>query len=406
MLSPVFRPPRGAAGAAGVRAHAIATGLCAAGYPVTVVCARSAGNERRVEAGVEVIPTSYLDVEAQARRVGLELRDLPRSREPGGEARNSAVREIVARMTIPERYVIWIPGAVAAARRHGRWHDTLLSSGPHSAHLAARMVLGGRPWLADINDLYALNPHRTNGRLRDAIDVFVERRTLAAATTLTAANEAMGDEMRRRMGRQVTTVDSGFHPEEFEYGRPRRERDQSVKLIYAGSLYPSQNLEPLFGALAHSRREGELSAVDLEVSFLGPVTERAKLEAERFGVGDLVIASEPIAREELLESMRAADALILPLYDSDSAAVPLKLFEYIGAGRPIIAWGKLDSVTARLILDNGFGVVATSDRELGYHLGRVIAHDASLPSGDDRTRARFTWRHSVETMTELIARMT
>jgi hypothetical protein len=157
--------------------------------------------------------------------------------------------------------------------------------------------------------------------------------------------------------------------------------------------------------LAQLRREGELSGADIEVSFLGPVTERAALEAERFGVGDLVIASDPIAREELLTRMCAADALILPLYDSDSAAVPLKLFEYIGAARPIIAWGKLDSLAARLILDNGFGVVATSDRELGYHIGRVIAHDASLPSGDDRARARFTWRHSVETMTELIARM-
>jgi glycosyltransferase involved in cell wall biosynthesis len=405
MLTALYRPPQGAAGAAGVRAHAIATGLRAAGHPVTVVCARDAGNERRIEEGVEVIPAPYVDVEAHARRVGVELRDLPRSRESGGESSNSVLREIVARTTIPDRFVIWIPGAVAAARRHGHRHHAVISTGPQSAHLAARMVLGGRPWLADINDFYALNPHRTNGRLRDSIDVFLERHTVAAATQLTAVNDPMRDEMRRRTGKRVTTLYSGFDPKDFAAVPRGRVRGHAVNLLYAGSLYPSQNLEPMFRALGHLRCERGVSASDLEVSFIGRVTERAGLEAERFEVGDLVVASDPISREELIMRMCAADALVLPLYDRDSAALPMKLFEYIGAARPIVAWGDPDSLAGQLIRDKGFGVVATSDRELADYIGRVIAGDASLPSGDDKTRARFTWRHSVETITELVARM-
>ena len=402
MLTALYRPPEGVAGAAGVRAHAIATGLRASGHAVTVVCARSAGNERRVEGGVEVIPSPWTDVESHARQVGVELRDLPRPRGPGGTPRNSILREIVARTTIPDRYVIWIPGAAATSWRHGREHDTVISTGPVSAHLAARLVVAGRPWLADINDLWALNPHRSNGRVRDAIDVSLERRTLCAATRLTTVNDAMARELRRRTGKPVTTIYSGFAPVDFA-GIPREDRRPApVNLLYAGALYPSQNLEPLFSALGHLAHERRVSAADIEVSFIGRVTERAGLEAERFGVGDLVHTSDPIPRHELLRRMCAADALILPLNDGDRAALPIKIFEYIGAGRPIIAWGERHSIAGHVILDNGFGVVAAGTDELAGHIARVLAHDRSLPSGSDDARARFTWRRSLETVIDLV----
>lgn len=405
ILTALYRPTRGVAGAAGVRAHAIATGLGAAGYRVTVVCAHSAGNERRVEGGVEVIPTPWADVEAHARRVGVELRDLPRAREPGGEPRNSMLREIVARTTIPDRYVIWIPGAVAAARRQRGRHDTVISTGPVSAHLAARMVVGERPWLADINDLWSLNPHRTNGHLRDTIDVFLEGHTLAAATRLTTVNDAMAEELRLRTGKQVTTIYSGFDPSDFVALPRGRAPGEAISLLYAGALYPSQNLEPLFQALVRLKRKRELSAAGVEVTFIGRVTQRAAVEAEQFGVGDQVLASDPIARNDLLMRMCNADALLLPLNDSDSAALPMKIFEYIGAARPIIAWGRPGSLAARLIRDNGFGVVATNERELTDYVGRVIDRDPALPSGDDQARTRFTWRRSVDAINELVASM-
>ena len=315
------------------------------------------------------------------------------------------LREIVARTTIPDRYVIWIPGAVAAARRQRGRHDTVISTGPVSAHLAARMVVGERPWLADINDLWSLNPHRTNGHLRDTIDVFLEGHTLAAATRLTTVNDAMAEELRLRTGKQVTTIYSGFDPSDFVALPRGRAPGEAISLLYAGALYPSQNLEPLFQALVRLKRKRELSAAGVEVTFIGRVTQRAAVEAEQFGVGDQVLASDPIARNDLLMRMCNADALLLPLNDSDSAALPMKIFEYIGAARPIIAWGRPGSLAARLIRDNGFGVVATNERELTDYVGRVIDRDPALPSGDDQARTRFTWRRSVDAINELVASM-
>ena len=83
----------------------------------------------------------------------------------------------------------------------------------------------------------------------------------------------------------------------------------------------------------------------------------------------------------------------------------MKIFEYIGAARPMIAWGRPGSLAARLIRDNGFGVVATNERELTEYVGRVIARDPALPSGDDQARTRFTWRRSVDAINELVASM-
>lgn len=402
MFSALYRPQGAAAGAAGVRAHAMATGLRAAGHSVTVVCARSPGNARRRDAGVEVLPAPWVDVEDRARRVGVELRNLPRPRGPSGVPRNTLLRELVARGTIPDRYVIWIPGAAALARRHGNTADVVISTGPVSAHLAAQLVVRGRRWLIDINDLWALNPQRSSGRLREAVNVFLEQRTLDAATQLTTVNDAMRDELRQRTGKPVTTLLSGFDPDEFASVQPERSGPPRVRLLYAGALYPTQNLEPLLEVLAVQRARLGLSPADIELSFIGRVTDRAVLEAKRFGVGDLVTARDPIARDDLLRRMCAADALILPLNDVDRSALPIKVFEYIGAGRPILAWGQRDSVAGRIILDHGLGVVASDPGELGGYISRLLVGGEPLPSGDDNARAQFTWRRTIDALVELV----
>ena len=224
MLTTLYRPPEGPAGAAGVRAHAMATGLAAAGHAVTVVCARSPGNEQRVEAGVEVIPAAWLDVETRARRIGVDLRQLAMPREPGGSLRTSRLRQIAARLTVPDRYVTWVPAAIAAAGRAGRACEVLMSTGPVSAHVVARAVRAGRPWVADFNDIWALDPGRANGALHDAVDVMLEDITIREAAHVTTAIDSYREELSRRHGKPVTVLRNGFDPADFSSVRASKRR--------------------------------------------------------------------------------------------------------------------------------------------------------------------------------------
>jgi hypothetical protein len=54
--------------------------------------------------------------------------------------------------------------------------------------------------------------------------------------------------------------------------------------------------------------------------------------------------------------MREAAVLLLPL-DADPSVRPAKVFEYVGAGRPILALGEPDGAAAQLVREVNAGVV-------------------------------------------------
>jgi hypothetical protein len=401
LVSAIYPSPQRPTSAAGVRARAIAQGLRDSGRPVTVVCASAQGQRRRSDDGIEVVAAPWLDVEARARRAGVELGALTTARRPGDAPRAGLAREVVSRVTVPDRYVIWVPGAIATAAGSGRERDVVVSTGPVSAHIVARAVRGRRPWIADCNDLWSRNPHRTNGPIRDVVDASLERAALAAATQLTAVNDEIRDELQRRHGRPAATLRSGFDPAEFPPSRPGGD-DEPVELLFAGTLYPDHDLGGLLGALARGRQAGRLRPGRFTVTFLGRPSERAALEADRHGVADLVATGEPIPRAALLHRMAGAAALLLLVHANERNALPMRFFEYVGAGRPILLLGGHDHLVARYVTEHGLGRVVADPADLDALLPALAEHRAGLPVPDASAREPFTWRATMATLAAIV----
>ena len=113
--------------------------------------------------------------------------------------------------------------------------------------------------------------------------------------------------------------------------------------------------------------------------------------------------SEPIPRADLLRRLVEADALLLPsLYETDRNALPMKLFEYVGAGRPVIVFGAGDHLAARLVADNGLGVVVRDAPALEQCLRDVLTGVEGLPVADAAARARFGRETSLQTLGALV----
>jgi glycosyltransferase involved in cell wall biosynthesis len=402
MIAAPYSAPGQSAIAAGIRARALAQTLQETGYRVTVVCASRAGARPWGDDSIQVVPARYVDVEAAARRVGVELRELRKGGGEGEHGRTGMAREVAVRLAVPDRYVIWVPAAIAAARRVGANHELVISTGPVSAHLVARVVVGARPWLADCNDLWSRNPDRTNGRLRDAVDSTMEHRVLRRATRLTTVSEPMREELEHRHGKPVTVLYSGFEAAEFPPPAPRA-ASGPLRLLFAGTLYGKQDLTPLLRTLAQGRREGWLSPNRLEVSFIGRLSDRAGLEAQRFGVADFVSTSEPIPRDQLLRLMVDADALLLPsLHDTDRNALPMKLFEYIGAGRPVIVFGPGEHLAASMVAEHGFGLVLPDEARLQRWLRDLLDGKNVLPAANEQERAHFSRDTTLATLASVV----
>lgn len=405
MVTALYRSPGGVEGAAGVRAHAMASGLRAAGHAVTVVCARGPGNERRVERGVEVVPTAWFDAETRGRRMGIDLREFATPPESGGPPRTSRLRAIAARLAVPDRYLTWVPSAVAGAGRAGRGRDVVLSTGPVSAHLVARAVRADRPWVADFNDIWALDPGRKSGALHDAVDVILEDITIRGAAHLTTTTDSYGEELRRRHGKPVTVLRSGFDPADFPTPAPPI-ADGRVELLFVGTLYHDQNIDGLLRALAAGHREGWLSPDKLVVRFIGRLTDRADFAAERHGVAEFVSTSAPIARPELIDRMMSADALLLPVHDLFPTALPMRLIEYIGAGRPILVLAnpadRERQLVVQLVASHHLGRIVVDQQELEALLRSLVVDRTALPDPDPAARERFTWNETMQSLVSIV----
>jgi hypothetical protein len=354
--------------AAAIRARNLVRNLQRLGHTVQVVTARDG---RPVDTPPEAHAVPWPDIERLAKR--LVRSGTARSEVTVRPARRSEkfLKLLAVRLLVPDLRAPWIPAATASARRRAAESQVVLSTGGASAHVVARLVRGGRPWIADINDLWWRNPHNRVGSLRKWVDFRTEAGIIRSATALVVPNDARAGEILDRFGRAATTIPTGFDPAEFEFSDDAPEAARR-EIVFAGTLYPDFKLALLFDAIAKGRTAHEWSPAMVRVVFIGTGAGRALAEASAWGVDEFVEGAAPIPRPELLTRLMAADVLLLPLYSSDETSLPMRFFDFVGAGRPIIAVGPDARPAARLIRRHALGVVCSSVDDLVSVLDRLV----------------------------------
>jgi glycosyltransferase involved in cell wall biosynthesis len=400
ILAPLYRPAHAPAAAAGTRAWGLATGLRNTGFRVTVIYALRPGYEAAPEDGIEMLAPRWPSLETVAARTGFATERNVRSHVNSSPSSRGRGRRLISSL-VPDRYASWIPSAAAAAREAAGERSILFSTGPPSSRFAARFAHRRRPWIADINDLWAMNPGERGHPVLDRIDTAIERATIGYANRLTTVNDVMTEELRRRFDIPVATILSGFDPGDF-VGRRHNATSGPVRLLLAGTIYPKLDMHPLWTAMRQGKQEGWLTPERLQVTFVGRLSERAALEAADFGIAELVRTKSPVPRDELLDELVAADVLLLPLSWPDPTALPMRFFEYVGSGRPIIAFGSPYRIAGRYVHEHGLGVVAPGSAELADVLRRLTEQRDAVPAPDPAVRRRFTWEQSVERLSELV----
>jgi hypothetical protein len=278
----------------------------------------------------------------------------------------------------PDRYRNWIAPAVAAARLQlGGWQpDVIFSSGPpHSGHVVAGRLSRAMqaPWIAELRDTWANNPYSDAPRLIEAAQTLYANRVLrhaAAAVLLTRTAEA---EVKAALGCPTIVSYNGFTAQDFagldQVAPLDRER---LTILHAGVIYVGRR-DPvsLFQALAimGARRHR------VRVKFYHDQMEAVARRAERLGVADCIEICTPVPRREILRIERQADVLLLCRWADprDDGVIPGKLFEYIGARRPILAVGSTTGEATDIVREGDFGLVSNDPMAIARQLETWIA---------------------------------
>jgi len=344
----------------------------------------------------------------------------PRARKPAEELRaaDGLDRALVQaqvtarRLLLPDASVTWnvtaVPAAVRIARREGI-DVVLTTSPPASVHFVGAAVqrLTDARWIADLRDPLVANPHRrddtTAARARQAANEQVARLVARQADAISCVSDAIADEMRRLEPRGlVRVIGNGCDFDDFaglEYTPAPR-----FRITHAGSFFGKRDPRPFLQAF----RDADLDAV---VRFVGDFRSSDREWAESLALGDRLQLVDYLPRAESLRMQRDSEALLLLVPDAGGRGKGVlsgKVYEYLAAGRPILAVVPPDGAAAALVRETGGGLVAAPDDIEGIRDALLELHgryaDGGLPSvelepGDEE---RLSRRARVEEMAELI----
>ncbi len=268
-----------------------------------------------------------------------------------------AVRRGLDQVLFPDLRTEWLPFAWREARRlnAARHYDLVISSHEPGVDLLLGLRAQhawGIPWIVDLADPLVA-PYSPRWRVR--WDQALEGRVCERADAILVTTRAVGILLADRHGvalDRFTLIRQGFDQywhDDRAVPPPPWPRDHLV-LLFTGTLYPGfRDPAPLVEALA-----GLEGVFTLFVGDMGPFAE----DLIRLGGRALLLGKLPHA--VCLAWQRQADVLV-NIGNRQDDQVPGKIYEYLGACRPIlhIASSATDPVPALLAsLRRGRGVPA------------------------------------------------
>ena len=416
LLVSYFFPPYNTIGA--VRTGKTARYLRQLGHDVRVLTAANQPLQptlpREIPDG-QVIATPWLDVNRPVEwLLGGRGRVAARGYQPPGR-----LRGIVGRLGklyrtlvhLPDAQIGWLPFALRAGSRllRGWKPDIILASGLPITSLLIAARLSAKfnvPWVAELRDLWVDAPGYCQPSWRRRLDRWLERRLLSTASGLVTVSQPLADQLQRRYRRPTAVVTNGFDPHDLAAASGKPSRGGPLRIVYTGMIYPCrQDPEPLMAALARLGAKAE----DVQVPFYGRYLQSVSAAAARHGVEHLVETHDQVGYHESLRLQQQADVLLLlsECNPEHRGVYTGKLFEYLGARRPVLAIGTTDNVAAELLLERKAGIVLSDPSRIARQLQAwrdQKRRQAVVPAVPAAASAGLTRRAQVDRLEQFLRR--
>jgi glycosyltransferase involved in cell wall biosynthesis len=299
----------------------------------------------------------------------------------------------------PDRWSSWWVGAVPAGLKLIRRYrpDLIWSTFPiATAHMIGLTLhrFSRIPWVADFRDSMTEDHYPADPKVR-RIYRWIERHTIArcrrAVFTTPGALRMYRDRYPAVEAVRWAVIGNGYDEENFlsaQRAAGLAERvGGPIVLVHSGVLYPSErDPRAFFSALRNMKAAGRISSQQVKIVLraTGHDDHYRELLAQ-LGLGDIVSIEPPIPYQEALIEMLRADGLLVFQASNCNHQVPAKVYEYLRAGRPILALTDPNGDTAAVLKQAGIDTIVPLDAEnqivvgLADFLTRLRASSAPVP---------------------------
>jgi len=272
-------------------------------------------------------------------------------------------RRLLARTRILDVHSTWCDAALGTCRQliASRRPDAILTSGPpHSVHLLGRRLKRefGVPLVTDFRDPWVASRRALRGV--DRVRRRIEHAVLRASDRIVAnAPQARGliESEYPDCGAKIDVVPNGFDsvPAVVPHHCPAPSTAAEINILHAGELYAGRDPGPLLDAIAGAEKQAS-NLGGWRLRFLGR-TDGCGLdlvaESRRRMLRCQVLLEGQVAYATAKRDMAQADILLLLDGPGRRVGVPAKVYEYMGAGRPILALAEPDGDTAWALQSSG-----------------------------------------------------
>jgi len=224
--------------------------------------------------------------------------------------------------------------------------DVLLTTSPEKSLLVAAEKLKRKlpevRWVVDFRDGWYGNPFNfsTRNPIRLLVESRMEKKVFDKADAIICATDTMAEVYCSRYpeaASKVSTIFNGFDPADFDDSEPVALKGEGLHIVYTGRIGGTYNTEFLLAALAHLKKSDPSAFSALFFHFAGSFENDENRWKEL--LGDRFIYHGRLPHAQAVRLMMSGDLLLLLLDEAHGGVTVYsgKVFEYIKAGKPILA---------------------------------------------------------------------
>ena len=418
----------------GLRPASFVKTLCRAGWEVVVIAHRVPGMADfwKKECGSNVIVCEIPETPrisdglvslAKAARTTLWRRK-PRVGDKGANPASVATPSAdaappdLSSETMLERLERWFHASCSFVDRHKLWStrvffaglklrrsesfELIVSSGPPmTPHVAAVLLarVGRSDLVLDLRDPW-LNLSRrdwaTRARFLDRLNMQIFRYCVRRAAAIVTASPGIARFVTQSncdIRGPVKVILNGF---EDTSNALSGHVQGKLHLLYAGTLYWTRNPFPLLETVDRLLESGEMDEHRVAITFAGDCRSWNGTDIPEWARGRRVDAvlriSDAIPHEQMPSLIASANVVVNFAY-GQPAQIPAKTFEYVGAGKEMLALTEADSDTARVVREAAAGtcVDPTNAKDMSKVLSDlyrryVTERGTYVPDAEKRTK--------------------
>ena len=308
----------------------------------------------------------YRKLTGKAANAPVDVENIPQ----GGKKKSlteSLAEFVRSTFFIPDARIGWYPYAVPQGLKIIKEQNIeaiYSSSPPYTTSVIARKLHRATriPWVAGFRDPWTgflSTPDRWF--IPRAIDERLER---AVFNDSNAVEGAWRGILKDVIGK-VPGVDQGklvYHPNGFDhedYPSLKLKKNRRFTVTYTGSMYGKRNPKTFLQSVEGLVNDGKVDPRKIHLKFIGRFGSEVREMLERSSIHDSIEVISYLPHSESVEALLRSDALLLIVDEADGSdeIVPGKVFEYIGAQRPIIALAP-EGAIAGILRETRSGLVA------------------------------------------------